>query len=62
MNVDQKDQGSPLLTVFAKMHESMNAAVLADTEKISAQSEAIRQLEEITRQVETPYIGSYLTA
>lgn len=40
---------------------SADPVVLEATRKIAEQSDAIRRLDEITSQVEAPYIGSYFS-
>jgi hypothetical protein len=62
MTVDDKQEPLSPATIFAKMHEEIHAKVLSDSEQIAAHAEPIRKLEEITRQVDSIYIGSYLSA
>ncbi|CAN5596951.1 hypothetical protein BH09GEM1_BH09GEM1_24710 [soil metagenome] len=49
-------------SIFIRMEQGANAAVLRQSAQIFEQSGAIRELAEITRQVDLPYIGSYLSA
>lgn len=59
---DQHDQHARADVVFKLMESGENAHVLVQVREISKQSEAIRKLEEITREIDSPYVGSYLSA
>jgi hypothetical protein len=49
-------------SIFVRLEEGANIALIEQSALIFEQGGAIRQLAEITRQVEMPYIGSYLSA
>jgi hypothetical protein len=50
-----------LISVFAYLTEAPNAAIAIQVAEVDKTTAAIRELEEITRQVDTPYVGTYLS-
>lgn len=52
---------SELASVFAYLTEVPNAAIAVQVAEVDKTAAAIRVLEEITRQVDTPYVGTYLS-
>lgn len=48
--------------VFELMSEGQNAPTFKIVALINEQSEKIRRLDEVTRQIDTPFVSSYLTA
>ena len=48
-------------SVFAYLSDEPNATVAVQVAEIDETTAAIRALEEITRQVDTPYVGTYLS-
>lgn len=47
--------------VFAYLKDEPNATIAIQVAEIDHTTAAIRALEEITRQVDTPYVGTYLS-
>jgi hypothetical protein len=47
--------------VFALLEAPENAQVLEATAAIARESESIRRLEEITRQIDQPFLGTFFT-
>lgn len=45
--------------IFDLVRQGANAAIASTSADVARQSEAIKYLEEVTRQVDIPYIGSY---
>lgn len=48
-------------SVFAYLTEEPNASIAIQVAEVDKTTAAIRALEEITRQVDTPYVGTYLS-
>jgi hypothetical protein len=59
-----KEQTPPITEqrVFELAVEGANASIVTTTQEIDRQAEAIRQLDEITRQIAVPYVGGYYSA
>jgi hypothetical protein len=55
-------QGADASSVFAYLHSDKNAAIAIHVAEIDKTTQAIRELEEITRQLDTPYIGSFFSS
>ena len=62
MATDRKIERSTTDSILMLLNDQSNAALLSQAQQIFEQGEAIRKLEAITRQVDAPYIGSYLSA
>ena len=50
-----------IASVFAHLHEQQNAALLEQVAQVDRTAQAIRDLEAITRDIDAPYIGSFLS-
>jgi hypothetical protein len=48
-------------SVFAYLKDEPNVTIAIQVAEIDQTTAAIRALEEITRQVDTPYVGTYLS-
>lgn len=62
MATDREIERPTIDPVLMLLNDQSNAELLSQAQRIFEQGEAIRQLEAITRQVDAPYIGSYLSA
>jgi len=56
-----KDTTDKFDSLFELVAGAGNASIVEYSEAIDRQVTAIRRLEEVTRQVDLPYIGSYLS-